>query len=657
MADVAALGISVDSRQAVSAAGDLDKLSAASGRAETSTQKLARSIGVSEERMARYAAAATRVGVAVAAAGVAAAGALALMVKRTLENVDEQAKLSRQLGGTIDGLRGLQIAAADAGVDTGALASSLGRFQAVLGEAERGTGTAVDALDRLGLSAAELSALDIDERLAVIIERMEGLGLSATQSADVLRQFGIRNAEVLRLVQQGADVLRASREEVDAFGLSISAVDASAIERANDAMSRISRVVEVFATRLTVALAPALEVVANWLNELTRQNGGWRDVATSASDWIVRSLLWVVEAYEEVNEVAARFMLFLAETQAAAARFGVTARELLGFDATQYQNDLIAAAEAQRAYVEQLESTESAADTLRRLMDEARAAGAEGVAEVLPLADIALGAGEVTAAVETAAAAVEELRTKADVLGDIENLRFALMTDEETMIAERDSRLELLREALEMEAITKAEYRELEMAAIAEFDEWRLAQAQQAADEHAAIEARVASDIISMRQTAANNAVAFLQVLGQKSKIAALAAIALNKGLMIAQTIQNGAAAEIRALAELGPIAGAAAAAKIKAWTFANVGLIAATGLAQAAGGSATQSEGGSAGGGGSFGTAGPTPAPAPAAPTQDVTIRIDSDRNIFTRADIQQIIEGISDAVGDGANLRLASA
>lgn len=649
MADIAALGISVDSRQAVSAAGDLDKLSRASGQAETSTQKLARSVGASEETMARYSAIATRVGVAVAAMGVAAAGALVLMVKNTLSSVDEQAKLARQLGGTIDGLRGLQIAAEDAGVDTGALASSLGRFQAVLGEAERGTGTAVGALNQLGLSAQELSALDIDERLALIIERMEGLGLSATQSADVLRQFGIRNAEVLRLVQQGADVLRASRAEVDAFGLSISSVDASAIERANDAMGRISRVVEVFATRMTVALAPALELVSNWLNELTRQNGGWRDSAEYASEAIVNGLIAVVDAYEWVNRAGQRLLLLFADTQAAAATFGITVREALGFDATEYQRELVAAAEAQRAFVEELESGESMGDALRRIYAEAQSAGAGAAPDALPLADIALGAGAVTAAAEEAAAAVEELRTQADILRDIENLRGALMTDEESTIAQRDNRLELLREGLEMEAITKQEYRDLEQAALMEFDQWQFDQLDAKYQQERALADEMAAYERSKQQERMAGFSSFFGNLATITAVGGKKVFAVTKAFQIAQGIIDAYAAAAGAYkvgASIGgPPLGAAFAAVAFGAQMARVASMQATEIGDQ-GASNRQAAGNVA----------PAPAAA-AAPAQDVTVRIDSDRNLFSRADIQQIIAGISDAVGDGANLRLAGA
>ena len=73
-----------------------------------------------------------------------------------------------------------------------------------------------------------------------------------------------------------------------------------------------------------------------------------------------------------------------------------------------------------------------------------------------------------------------------------------------------------------------------------------------------------------------------LSQFGTKSKGAAVAALAIQKGLSIAQIIANTAAAQMRALAELGPIAGSAMAAKIGLMGKLQVGLVAATGLMQA---------------------------------------------------------------------------
>lgn len=94
--------------------------------------------------------------------------------------------------------------------------------------------------------------------------------------------------------------------------------------------------------------------------------------------------------------------------------------------------------------------------------------------------------------------------------------------------------------------------------------------------------------------SAVNNAVNLLNLLGQKNRAAAIAAIVVQKGLAIGQTFISGKAAEIRALADLGPVAGSAMAAKIEFMTNLNMGLIAATGIAQI-------SQGGSSSGGGTF--------------------------------------------------------
>jgi hypothetical protein len=74
-----------------------------------------------------------------------------------------------------------------------------------------------------------------------------------------------------------------------------------------------------------------------------------------------------------------------------------------------------------------------------------------------------------------------------------------------------------------------------------------------------------------------------VQQFAGKSMAAAIAVIAINKGLSIAQTINATAVATMRAFADLGPIAGPIAAAEIQSLGAIQIGLIAATGIAQVA--------------------------------------------------------------------------
>lgn len=145
------------------------------------------------------------------------------------------------------------------------------------------------------------------------------------------------------------------------------------------------------------------------------------------------------------------------------------------------------------------------------------------------------------------------------------------------------------------------------------------------------IEKNVSRTITNMRMNVFQHGANLLRALAGESKVAAIAVIAIEKGLAIAQTIMNTNVAAIRALAELGPIAGPPAAATIKSIGAASIGLIAATGFAQAAG---------IGGGGASLGT----PAnPVNVQPTQfETTDVLSSQEQRERRLDVHVTIESV---------------
>lgn len=262
-------------------------------QAETTLSRLGRQSRQTVNRMGKLAVAATAAGAAMTAA----------LVKRGMQAVDEQAKLSRALGGTIDALRGTQIAANDAGVASGTLGSAMEKLNQRIGEARRGSGTGAEALDRLGLSAERLARMDIDERMATVADAIREKGLSADQAADELRQLGIRNREMVDFMRQGGDAIRDARGEVDDFGLSLSAVDAAQVEAANDAMQRIGRGIEHVTQRLAIELAPIIQGVAELFTDASKEAGGFSDEIGGAVDYGVRAFAFLADAVEAVRRV------------------------------------------------------------------------------------------------------------------------------------------------------------------------------------------------------------------------------------------------------------------------------------------------------------------------------------------------------------------
>lgn len=205
----------------------------------------------------------------ISAAAAGAAAGLVVFGKTGMDNIDAQAKLSRQLDTTIGGLRGITLAASDAGVEQGKLESALLSLNKRLGDAARGTGEAQKAYKELGLDAAELADMPLPERLAAIAERINQLDNAAQRQsiADSLMSGG-RN--VVKLFESGGDAIHAAIEEVEGFGLAVDEVDAAAIEAANDSIARLGIVSESAQNAVAVRLAPALGDMADELMRVTK---------------------------------------------------------------------------------------------------------------------------------------------------------------------------------------------------------------------------------------------------------------------------------------------------------------------------------------------------------------------------------------------------
>lgn len=212
-----------------------------------------------------------KIGRVSAVAVTALTGAMAVGVKKQLGFIDTQAKNARAIGGSIDALRALQIAASDAGFD--GIDQAMMKLNKRIGEAVDGTGKGVKAFDKLGLAAGDLAKMDADERLATIADRVKELGLNTAETTKLANRLGIENARVVNYLMQGGDAIRKAAYEVKDFGLSLSEVDAAKIEAANDAMSRIGFASEAFLNRVTVTFAPALEAIAVGFTNSMREGG------------------------------------------------------------------------------------------------------------------------------------------------------------------------------------------------------------------------------------------------------------------------------------------------------------------------------------------------------------------------------------------------
>ena len=171
----------------------------------------------------------------------------------------------------------MQLAADEAGISLSSLTNDVQTMNRELTRAGEG-GPVDDALKALGLSAKELLDLDIDERLAVIADRMLELGYSSGQATAVLQDFGVRIREMALLMVQGGSAIRAARSDIQDYGLALNAVDSERIEHANDQISRLSIISERFGQQLALVVVPALGDMAEAFTNSMREGGLLRNV-------------------------------------------------------------------------------------------------------------------------------------------------------------------------------------------------------------------------------------------------------------------------------------------------------------------------------------------------------------------------------------------
>ena len=219
----------------------------------------------------RLAAFARRASIAMAALGAAAAAAGVAMVRSGLATIGAQADLAASLGTTVESLQVLTWAGELAGVSLGEIEQATKKLTTRLSEAAAGSGTAVGALERLGLTAEGLQALPLDDRLIAIHEALARMVPAAERAGVAADLFGDRAA--LALLRIDPATLREAAVDIRDFGVAVSATDAAQIERTGDALARLQLIGLGLTNRLTAAVAPALEATANALANVARGTG------------------------------------------------------------------------------------------------------------------------------------------------------------------------------------------------------------------------------------------------------------------------------------------------------------------------------------------------------------------------------------------------
>jgi hypothetical protein len=252
------------------------------GIGEAGTKGFGRLSSEMERANARLAGFASKAGIALAAMTAAAAAAGVAMIRSGLDTIGAQADMAASLKTSVESLQVLTLAGELAGVSLGEIEQATKKLTTRLSEAASGSGSAVGALERLNLSARDLQALPLDERIATIQDALARLVPEAERAAVASDLFGDKAA--LAFLRIDPATLREAAKDVRDFGVAVSATDAVQIERTGDAIAKLSLIWLGLTNRLTAAVAPALETIANALGDAARGSGMLGQAITAVFD-------------------------------------------------------------------------------------------------------------------------------------------------------------------------------------------------------------------------------------------------------------------------------------------------------------------------------------------------------------------------------------
>lgn len=222
-------------------------------------QKFDKNLAGVQRKMRNTGRAIAQIGAGIGAAGAAITGPLLVATQRFAKLGDQLNKISARTGLSVEALSELKFAAEQSGSSIETVEKASARLSRTLFDASRGSAAAVDALNALGLSQQQLSAMSPEQQLTAVIEALGGVEDASMRSAIAQTVLGRSGRELLPMIENMA----ALRAEASETGAVMTTEAAQAAADLTDAMNRTSTSIASAAVQIGSALAPMLIQVAD----------------------------------------------------------------------------------------------------------------------------------------------------------------------------------------------------------------------------------------------------------------------------------------------------------------------------------------------------------------------------------------------------------
>jgi hypothetical protein len=268
----------------------------------TKDNRLVKGLAAAAQKLKAFGASLMGIGTQMAGLGVALLTPFLGAAKVFADMGSDLVDMSQRTGVTVEALSELGFAAGQSGADMETLEGGLRRMQKLIVEAAGGSAEARQALQRLGLTVADLKALSLDEQFKLIADKLSAIENPTLRAALAMDIFGKSGTRLLPLLSGGAKGIEELQEQARELGLTISTEDAQAAEAFGDAIDTLWKVLKKAVFTIGSALAPSLKDLAEWITRTVK----------NISDWIGQNKDLVVTIFQIAAAVLAGGLALIA---------------------------------------------------------------------------------------------------------------------------------------------------------------------------------------------------------------------------------------------------------------------------------------------------------------------------------------------------------
>lgn len=210
--------------------------------------------------------------------GAASLGGLALEAKQAIDAADGLGKMAQKVGVSVESLSALEYAGKLSDVSLDQLGTGLKKLSVNLNEvATNADGDAAAAFKSIGVSVKDASGnlRNADEVFADVAEAFAGMKDGAGKTALAVAIFGKAGADLIPMLNAGADGLREMRGEAEALGLVFTGDTAKQAEAFNDNLTRLAEASRGFGNEVATIVLPTLGALSQEFVDAAKEGTGF----------------------------------------------------------------------------------------------------------------------------------------------------------------------------------------------------------------------------------------------------------------------------------------------------------------------------------------------------------------------------------------------